>query len=556
MNRLGAIAAGSARRGCPAATRLRAVALALLAVGLAAPASQASQIVSTSSVTHLALGVNAKGEAMLTYDSRGKTVHVLAWGAENAIPSPLAPESGSAFQLAYDGGYAKEFSRNPAAQAALERLRSLQAQMSRATAADDSATRSALSPQITAAYAALAAVRAQATDYWRTFTCPAYSGPSPRGVALACTAPDGSHWALESRTLLDARTSAAAVLSGIQLAHWVGDHRAAASSRPIKEGTVRDVTLGVNGKGEAMVGYRAGGKTIHVLASSGGSSDPAADPGSFRLAYDGGYTKYFRENPAATAALARLRSLQDRMSRAAAAGDNPTRWALKPQIAAAYAAVARLRERATDYWRTFTCPAYTGPALASLVTACTAPDGSFWAVQSWDRDLPDYGLAPTAAQSQLEVHLSHWTGPIASLSVHADWAYGGQWNHLWGAFTYAGAGVYGTASTAVGVPLDSFGRNVYVDTLDSAYGPGWRRENSFLTHRPGGTWCYSVNPHGSHPAGTGSAYRLTVLGPGVTPDVSVTVPAPGPFDREAQSRVDAELATLHDPRCVPHNGSG
>jgi hypothetical protein len=243
------------------------------------------------------------------------------------------------------------------------------------------------------------------------------------------------------------------------------------------------------------------------------------------------------------------------MTRAAAAGDNSTRWALAPKIAAAYAELARLRARATDYWRTFSCPAYTGPPIADLVAACTAPDGSYWAVQSWDRDLPDYGVAATAAQSQIEVHLSHWTGPIASLSVHADWGYGRQWHHLWGTYTYRGAGIFGSASTVRGVPLDSYGRNVYVDTLDSAYGPGWRRENSFLTHGPGGSWCYSVNPHGSRPAGTGSRYRLTILGPGVTPDVSVTVSAPGRFDRAAQARGDALLRALHDPRCVPHDGS-
>src|SRR5262249_50703808 len=82
----------------------------LLLVAAPARAAQASQIVSTSSVTNLVLGVNAKGEAMLTYVSRGRTVHVLAWGALNALPS-LAPTAGpgEALDLAYDGGYTKYF---------------------------------------------------------------------------------------------------------------------------------------------------------------------------------------------------------------------------------------------------------------------------------------------------------------------------------------------------------------------------------------------------------------------------------------------------------------
>src|SRR5205823_9114865 len=31
------------------------------------------------------------------------------------------------------------------------------------------------------------------------------------------------------------------------------------------------------------------------------------------------------------------------------------------------------------------CHAYTGPKLAFFVAGCTAPDGSYWAVQSWRR---------------------------------------------------------------------------------------------------------------------------------------------------------------------------
>jgi hypothetical protein len=87
------------------------------------------------------------------------------------------------------------------------------------------------------------------------------------------------------------------------------------------------------------------------------------------------------------------------------------------------------------------------------------------------------------------------------------------------------------------VPLDTFGRNVYVDTLDSAYGSGWRRENSFLTHTGSGAFCYGFFPHGAFPAGTGSRYRATVIGPGVTPDVLWEAASPGPYDatRDAQS---------------------
>ena len=65
---------------------------------------------------------------------------------------------------------------------------------------------------------------------------------------------------------------------------------------------------------------------------------------------------------------------------------------------------------------------------------------------------------------------------------------------------------------------------LYLDTLDSAYGRGWYRENGFVARRPDGTFCYGFVPHTSHtgerrPAGHGARYRLSVSGPGVTPDV-------------------------------------
>jgi hypothetical protein len=44
------------------------------------------------------------------------------------------------------------------------------------------------------------------------------------------------------------------------------------------------------------------------------------------------------------------------------------------------------------------------------------------------------------------------------------------------------------------VPLDSFGRNIYVDTFSSPYGAGWKRDNRFLTHNAKGSFCYGFFP--------------------------------------------------------------
>ena len=89
-----------------------------------------------------------------------------------------------------------------------------------------------------------------------------------------------------------------------------------------------------------------------------------------------------------------------------------------------------------------------------------------------------------------------------------------------------------------------------MDTFGSAYGAGWKRENSFLTHRPNGTFCYGFYPHGNHPSGKGTKYRATVIGPGVTPDILWQGNAPGPYDRATDLTANAEQhAAFADSAC-------
>jgi hypothetical protein len=203
-----------------------------------------------------------------------------------------------------------------------------------------------------------------------------------------------------------------------------------------------------------------------------------------------------------------------------------------------------------NYWRTFRgkCGAYDGPTLQWGVTACKAPDGSYWAVQAWQRMLPNYGVPPNATSGAWELRLSHWTGEIAQLTINTDWAWH-QWDHLYGTYTYNGSPVYGFRSASSGNPLDTFGRNVYLDTFDSIYGTGWKHENSFLTHTGTGAFCYSVNPHGSHPSGRGTRYRATIIGPGVTPDAFWEGAAPGPYNRGADLVANNAIRQLGDRQC-------
>ena len=77
--------------------------------------------------------------------------------------------------------------------------------------------------------------------------------------------------------------------------------------------------------------------------------------------------------------------------------------------------------------RNGSCRPYDGPALAWFVTGCTAADGSYWTVQSWQRVLPDLGFTPwLSMQTAWELHVSHWTGSTAELELHTDWVYNGR----------------------------------------------------------------------------------------------------------------------------------
>jgi hypothetical protein len=284
----------------------------------------------------------------------------------------------------------------------------------------------------------------------------------------------------------------------IALASAAGVVTSPAHASQLIDRSASSVSLEVNTAGEALLTYTARGEVRHVLAW--GAVDAAAPSErrvqvSFALDYAGGWRKHHRA-----------------------------------------------------VWRSFknACRPYTSAPLSWLVVACTAPDGSHWAIQSWSRGLPDYGTGTAAAP---DLRLSHWTDPIARLTVGIDWAYR-RFDHLFGRFTYRNAGVYGNRSTADGVALDDFGRNLYIDTFNSQYGPGWRRENAILTHRPTGAFCYGFFPHGDRPAGKGTRYRATIIGPGVTPDVTWEGTAPARYIRRADRKANAAIRALHDPLCV------
>jgi hypothetical protein len=123
---------------------------------------------------------------------------------------------------------------------------------------------------------------------------------------------------------------------------------------------------------------------------------------------------------------------------------------------------------------------------------------------------------------------------------------------MFGRFSYLGSPVFGFRATSTGVPLDTYGRNLYVDTFNSEYGRGWKRENSFLMHTGSGAFCYGFFPHGDRPAGKGERYRATIIGPGVTPDPYWEAAAPGEYNRDADLTFNEMIRGLGSAQCKPN----
>jgi hypothetical protein len=267
----------------------------------------------------------------------------------------------------------------------------------------------------------------------------------------------------------------------------------ATASQTLGDLDVSNLSIAVSGKGEALVTYTTqAGRRRHVLAwgaVNARTPDPNVPQVRFNLDYTGG--QHSRKNP--------------------------------------------------GYWKRFkACPPYTGPQLVYLVAACTAPDGSHWAVQSWQKLLPMRGLPPFKPhQAAFGFNLSHWTGPLAELEVSQNFTYDGTWTGLFGRLTYDGSPVFGYKTRSATKRGDGYARYAYIDTHDSVYGPGWRHDAGKVLHVGNGAFCYSFVPQIPPPGypdrsprgpGNGDFSRVTILGPGVTPDVQWVGPGLGKYD--------------------------
>lgn len=275
-------------------------------------------------------------------------------------------------------------------------------------------------------------------------------------------------------------------------------------------------SLKVNDRGEALVTYRTSrGKLRNVYvwgAINANKTDPVKAQQKFRYDYSGGWKKYGRQT-----------------------------------------------------WREFKnrCRPYDGPPLVWLVAACKAPDGSYWALQRWQRMLPMRGIEPfRPEQAAFELHISHWSGELPLLEVSQNWTYGGAWQGLFGRLTYRGDPVFGyrTPSTT---RRDPNARFFYVDTFNSVFGTGWRHDAGKVAHLRNGAFCYSFVPQMTpagyptrvlRPPGNGERHRVTVMGPGVTPVIQWEGPALGRYDPGKDKQFNAlfdQIVGPDDRVCIP-----
>ena len=142
------------------------------------------------------------------------------------------------------------------------------------------------------------------------------------------------------------------------VAAFVGTAEAGASELIARDAT--DVRIQADAQGRALISFRSGGQSRQLLASGAINARPpnrSVPQVAFRLQYGG---------------------------------------SIGPDV----------------------CGAYRGPPLAWLVAACTARDGSHWAVQAWQRMLPNYGVAANSTQTVWELRLSHWMGELPVLTIN------------------------------------------------------------------------------------------------------------------------------------------
>ena len=195
-------------------------------------------------------------------------------------------------------------------------------------------------------------------------------------------------------------------------------------------------------------------------------------------------------------------------------------------------------------------PAVRRPAARVVLAGCKASDGSYWALQMWQRMLPNLGYVPwTHGQKVWEVHVSHWTarsrrsrrmrtGSTPAASTRSSAGRPTRQAHL------------RVQDDEVGQPArllrsPDLPRHARLRVRDGlATGELVRRaqaERHVLLRLLSTSAVRRLPaPAFGRLAGNGSRYRLTLYGPGVTPDVAVYVNGLPDYDKANPTLFDWE----------------
>ena len=136
--------------------------------------------------------------------------------------------------------------------------------------------------------------------------------------------------------------------------------------------------------------------------------------------------------------------------------------------------------------------------------------GTFFALQAWRR----------LRRGPVELRFSRWWGAPTLLTLGTVCC---KWRSeiVRGQATYHGRPIIGYRFSRSGVPLDKFGRNVYLDSLRAGR---WERMMGIVARRPVGRFRLWIRPHWR-----GEAYRGRIIGPNwgrtLAPDAEASAPS-------------------------------
>jgi hypothetical protein len=139
------------------------------------------------------------------------------------------------------------------------------------------------------------------------------------------------------------------------------------------------------------------------------------------------------------------------------------------------------------------------PTVPYAVAQYQLPNGEQFALQKIPR------LGQLGRLGPVELYLARWSGSPTQLTLTTS-----PDGRVCGTVSYHGAPVYGGPHTTTGNPLDTLGRNVYIDALKPA---GWWRIFGVLA-RPLGFALYLK------PQYAGAQYRALVVGPNTGGDLA------------------------------------